>query len=178
MGEWGAFKDFTSKRGSDDALMLGAAINYQGGANVPGPADETKTLNYTFDASWESDGWNLYGAFVGSNIENFGGVTDADADIFGFVVQGGFYLTEDWELFGRYDMLINDDDLGDDFGTFTVGANHYIHGHAAKFTLDLQWFFDDTAGTGGVLGGNSGIGLLADTEEDQVAVRAQFQLLF
>lgn len=29
MGEWKQFKDFTSRRGSDDALLIGAAINFR-----------------------------------------------------------------------------------------------------------------------------------------------------
>jgi len=177
-GDWGQFKDFTSPRGSDEGIMLGGALHYEQGPDLNIGGDEQEIISYTIDLSWEADGWNAFGAFVGSNIEDAGGVSGADADLYGFVLQGGVYVSEDWELVGRFDHLINEDDLGDDFSTITVGANYYIHGHAAKFSVDLAWYLDNTVDTGGTVGQNTGIGLLSSTDDDQYAIRAQFQLLF
>ena len=30
----------------------------------------------------------------------------------------------------------------DELSTITLGWNHYVHGHAAKFTVDLNWVLD------------------------------------
>ena len=68
----------------------------------------------------------------------------------------------------------------------TLGANYYIHGQAAKFTIELNWYLDDAdandlvSGVDPNFGAGVGTaaGLLASAEEDQVAISAQFQLLF
>ncbi len=179
LGEWEQFKDFTSRRGSEDALMLAAALHFEESQRFPGISDQFETLSYTLEASWESDGWNAFAYFVGRSIDTLGGVSDNPIDTYGAVVQGGCFITEDWELIGRYDQFFNDDDFGDDFTTVTLGANYYMKGHAAKFTFDVQWSLDDIAGTGGLVRRNTGIGLLGSgAEGDEITFRAQFQLLF
>lgn len=195
-GDWKQFRDFTSPRGSEFGVMIGAAAHYEQAPDVDGNP-RAWFLPYTVDISVEGDGWNLFGAFVGQHSDNdLPGAAGVEADNFGFVVQGGVYLTEELELFGRYDMIIPDDDNvgGDDtFNVITAGINYYLHGHAAKFTLDVAYYIDETTGSslgfmgpnssnvdanGGATGGNTGIGMLGSAEEGQFTVRAQFQLLF
>jgi len=54
-GEWSAFNDFTSFKGSKFAGMLGAAGHYQGSANSDNPGDtDAKVLLYTVDAQFEA----------------------------------------------------------------------------------------------------------------------------
>ncbi len=185
-GEWSQFDDFTSPPGSNFGLKLGLATHWQDGPDNSALFPETLLGAYTADLMIEGDGWNAFIAGVGLHSDPDGG---EETDDFGVVVQGGFMLPDtDWELFGRYDAVIPDGDRpGDDtFNTVTAGANYYLHGHAAKFTADIQWFLDDTAGndlvssiaTGG--GGSVGnrIGLLPTANEDEIAIRIQFQLLF
>jgi hypothetical protein len=170
MGDWKQFDDFTSFRGSSNGLMIGAALHWETDSEeIPLGTDDF--FAYTIDASWESDGWNLYGAFVGASIDNDGG---ADSDPWGFVLQGGVFVAEDWELFARYDYT--DGDQVDEFSEITFGVNYYIHKHAAKFTADVVWALDETIGT--ATGGLTGSGLLPSGESDQFAIRAQFQLVF
>lgn len=194
-GDWKQFKDFTSQRGSEFAAMLGAAVHYEMAPDNDGDP-KPWFLPYTLDISVEGDGWNLFGAFVGQHSDNdLPGAAGVDADDFGFVVQGGFYVADDWEIFARYDLIIPDDDRAsnDNFNTITAGVNYYIHGHAAKFTLDVAYYIDETtssdlgligavssntATNGPATGGNTGIGMLASGEEGQFTIRAQFQLLF
>ena len=96
--------------------------------------------------------------------------------------QGGVFLTDRWELFGRWDAVFPDDSrsAGEDFHTLTVGANHYFFpgSHAAKFTADMQWFLDDQDGSGSIVRVNEGIGLAPTSEDDQLSFRLQMQLLF
>lgn len=174
MGDWKQFDDFTSWRGSSNALMIGGAIHWETDSEeVNNSADDF--FAYTLDASWESDGWNLYGAFVGSSVDTDTGAGDTDP--FGFIVQGGVFVAEDWELFARYDYT--DGDNLDDFSEFTFGVNYYIHKHAAKFTADVVWALDETATANGTAAVTStGTGILASGEQDQFVIRAQFQLVF
>ena len=180
-GSWGQFKDFSSPRGSEGlAWMLGAAFEYQDGAADQILDDGGGLVSYTFDGSLEGDGWNAFAAFVGRHVDNE--FTDAgSADQYGFVVQGGIFVTDDIEPFVRWDTLIPD--TGEAFNAVTFGANWYIHGHAAKFTLDAQWFLDAPATVGGFdkapLAANTGTGFLGSgIEDNEFVIRAQFQLLF
>lgn len=195
-GDWKQFKEFTSPRGSEFAAMLGAAVHWQQAQDTPG-ANQPQFLPYTLDISVEGDGWNLFGSFVGQYSDNdIAGPGGFNANDFGFVAQGGIMLTDELELFGRYDIVIPDSDRGPNdqtFNSITAGVNYYIHGQAAKFSVDVVYNIDDTTqsslgfmgiassniSTNGVAtGGNNGIGMLASTEEGEFTIRAQFQLLF
>ncbi|MCA9312552.1 MAG: hypothetical protein KDA21_15160, partial [Phycisphaerales bacterium] len=71
----------------------------------------------------------------------------------------------------------------DPFNTLTVGANRYLHGQAAKFTVDLQYFLDATTDNdlvGSIAGTGVGdrIGVLPSDNDGQFVLRAQFQILF
>ncbi len=180
-GTWKQFEDFTSPRGSEGfSWLLGAAVHYQDGAADLILDNGGSFFGWTVDASLEGDGWNAYGAFFGRHVNNE--FTDAgSADQYGFVLQGGYYVTEDIEPFVRWDGLIPNSGSG--FNVLTFGANYYIHGHAAKFTLDVQWFIDAPGDVGGFdqgpIGANTAIGFLGSgLEEDEIVIRAQFQLLF
>ena len=183
-GNWGQFKDFTSPRGSDFAAMLGVAAHYQQSENTRTPADvDRDTLQYTADLSLKGDGWNAFGAFIGrySKLKSLGGA-DPDFNDFGVVVQGGVRVGENSELFARWDALFFDSDrnLADDnFNFLTAGYNHYFAAHAAKFTLDAVYAFEKTGPLTslGILK-DTGVGLLGDTEDGEVVVRGQFQLMF
>ncbi len=182
MGNWKQFKDFTSFRGSDDAALIGGGVHYQQSANTNALADvDTSFFQYTVDASYESDGWNVYAAFVGRNTNIRAMGSDVDFNDLGFVVQGGLFVSEEAELFARFDSVLPDSDrVGDNsFNTVTVGTNYYFlpESHAAKLTADVQFFLDDMSQNDKVKQ-NTGIGLLTDANDNQVAFRVQFQLLF
>jgi hypothetical protein len=180
-GNWDAFDDFTSPMGSEQGLMIGVAGHYQTG---PGDtAAESDIFAYTADISWEGDGWNVFAAGMGRDIDVDGG---ADGHDYGFIAQGGLYVTEDTELYARYAHVFLDDDavpMGaeDESAAFTFGVNHYIHGHAAKLSLDFVYYLDEaTSGIGGTagIGGDTTVGRLGDDDDGELAIRAQMQLMF
>lgn len=183
-GQWSQFDQFTSPRGSEFAAKLAAATHWQNGPDVKGvPAAMVGA--YTADLMLKGDGWNAFGSFVGLHIDPDGAPTATDD--FGLMAQGGIYLTDKFELFGRYDVVIPDNDRAADkaFNTVTLGGNYYLHGQAAKLTFDVQWFLDDTvdnalvSAIAGGPGSNGGaIGLRPSPNDNQLALRLQFQLLF
>lgn len=180
-GNWKMFEDFTSEKGQDFGALVGVAGHWQQSANTAAASDfDRQTGEFTVDASLEGDSWNVFGAYIGrySQFRNAG--SDTDLYDSGIVVQGGWRFAQNTEVFARYDLIIADSDRftggEDNFNFLTAGFNQYWAGHAAKGTLDVVWSFDDTSNLS-VLP-NTAIGLLGDSEENEITIRAQFQLLF
>ncbi len=202
-GDWSTFIDFTSFRGNDtfDA-RLGAGIHWQTAGDTaafggPGTTAQVAVadmdyLLYSIDLSLEGNGWNIFAAFLGSStdIDGTGGASSTDFDNYGGVIQGGYFVSDQWELFARWDAIFFDDDLttgtagndDDDFHTATFGFNYYFvpESHAAKFSADLQWFFSEqNSGTGiNRIAPSQTTALLPNRGDDEVAIRLQMQLMF
>ncbi len=175
-------------------MKLGGGVHFEQSPRVPGPLPpvgigtiETDTLAWTGDVMIQGDGWNFF--LMGVGLHSSGNGPGPSTDDYGFMVQGGYFVTDDIEPFVRYDVIIPDSGRaggGSAFNTLTFGANYYIHGQAAKLSLDVQYYFDavsDNALVNAVTTGAAGsatnrIGLLPSVEEGQVAVRLQLQLMF
>lgn len=178
-GDWKQFADFTSFRGSAFAWMIGGAAHYQSGGDTNGTTD-LDLFQFTVDGSVEGDGWNAFAAFVYRMLDVAGGL---DTDDLAFLVQGGYFLDPQWEIFGRADFIMPDTygvGIDEDFTTVTVGVNHYVipDSHAAKFTADVVYFVDAQSESSALVSPDTGTGLLASGEDGQFALRFQFQLLF
>jgi len=194
-GDWKQAADFTSWRNEPQAIFLGAAGHYEviDGANNAGSFDGTYTVG-TADASYENQGFSLYGAYVMSYFDD---QADAPAplggDLFsqGVVVQSGYHVTARLEPFVRYEWLNADDadeaaiaTQRDPAQILTVGANYYFRKHHAKFTADVVYVFDGDEPVANPRGANpfsSSLGFSDfDTAEadPNLLVRLQFQLLF
>ncbi|MEZ6233833.1 MAG: porin [Phycisphaerales bacterium] len=181
-GQW-VFDDHTSWRGSEFSGRLGGAVHWAtyGETGFGAPAD-VDIIYYTIDVGVEGDGWNAFAAFLGDHIDADGA---DEVDNFGFVIQGGIFITDNTEIAGRVDFLFRDDDAfsGDEDQYFlTVGVNHYFfaESHAATAYANLVWGFQDT---GDLIGsdmhyrGNTANGLLGN-DDDEVALIFGFDALF
>lgn len=185
-GDWDRFDDFTSWKGDGNAGMAGASLlwQYSGsngytgdtavGAVAPAHFAGSSFIMYSADISFESDGWNLYGAFIGSHLDPRP-AGEKTTDNFGIVVQGGYHLNDNWELFGRWDALFADKAVTSvtatgaglsprNFHFLTAGVNYYLipKKHTMKLTLDAVYSFNKTDG---LIGTNvmSGGGTAANT---------------
>ena len=92
----------------------------------------------------------------------------------GALFQAGYMIDKNIEIFGRWDVTVLDKDLlaageDDTLNEFTIGANYYIYGHNAKFTVDIGYLPDGSPVSAG------GLGVLA-TGDDEIVLRAQLQL--
>lgn len=171
--DWNQFRDFTSFQDEDEfAFMLGGAAHAEEGEHGT-PVMEAFFWTWTVDGSAEWGGANLYGAFIGRHVDTDGG---ADTDDYGAVVQGGWFLQEDVELFGRYEW--GDLETGGDseINVVTVGFNKYWEQHALKWTTDFGYAFDEITAPWA----SAGAGWRTDAggEDGQWVVRSQVQLLF
>jgi len=177
-GDWKQAKDFTSFRNSDFFGMVGFAGNYQQGGDTFNTAD-VDLWALTVDLSVEGNGWNVFAAFNWANVDPNAGDSFDDMS---FQVQGGVFVSEDWELVAGWDWLIPDSDrVGGDseFSTIRFGANHYFvpDSHAAKLTLDFSWFLDAQSDCAIAIPSTL-TGLLASGQDSQWNLRGQVQLMF
>jgi hypothetical protein len=170
-GDWSQFKDFTSKRGSEPGVLVGGAIHFEEDEYGTVFPLETETFALTGDISIEFDGANVFGAIVYRNVET--GLSEFDQ--WAFVVQGGYYFTDEIEGFVRYEYG-DADDAGEDLNVITVGANYYIDGHRLKWQNDVGIGLDEVSS----IWASSSAGWRTDTtgEDTQLVFRSQFQLLF
>ena len=179
--EWSQFKQFTSFRGSNQGSMLGAGIAMQSMGNTNPTPVETEMTTGTIDYSFVSDGWNFYLAGVWQNTDPAAG---AATDDYGLIAQGGMFVSDQDELFARWDVVMADESnapADNDFNSLTFGWNHYMipESHAAKFTLDVNYYLEATSDNAIVsTSASGGHNLQASTEDGQVGITAQMQLLF
>jgi len=167
MGTKAEYKDFTAMGNKTDLLVFGF------GGDITESGDSISYL-HTVDAQWENTaGLGVYAAYMGNYIDS----DELDDQFYnwGFLVQAGYMVNDRWEVFGRYDYTRIDEDLvgggHDEFCEISLGVNWYVGGgHNAKVTVDLNWLPN---------GCPTGIGALdyLATEDDEVVIRGQFQLL-
>jgi hypothetical protein len=170
-GGWKQFKDFASWEGEETGFLLGAAIHFEKDEYGSATAGEEETFAWTIDGSAEFGGANVFAAIVGRHLDV------ANADQFGFVVQGGWFLVPDeWELFGRYEYGDLDTTGIEDLNVVTIGVNRYWSKHSLKWTTDIGFALDEIHDDWD----SSGAGWREDGagEDGQVVLRSQFQLLF
>jgi len=188
-GDWSQASDFSAWEGEDQALFIGGAVHYEVGETGDSSLNND-FFAWTIDASFETQGLNVFAAFIGHHTDVESDSFADDSDLYGVVVQGGYMIVPDkLEPFIRYEYIDLDEPdhsvavgtpaststrYDDEISIVTVGANYYLNRHNAKFTVDVVWALDPLPIA------QTGLGLLVDDpgSDDQVALRAQFQLLF
>lgn len=190
-GDWNDFNSFTSSPGDEQAIMLGVAAMaqaYNGNAMVGAAFDHVTVYGLTADLSMKFGGLSLFGAFVWQNFQDNGaGVDDNKSNPLGLVLQGGYSLNDQWELFARYSFANNDTQAvgaappmpgGTEakLSIVTIGANYFINDNV-KFTVDFGLNMED-AMIGDWASNTAGNGWRATNSNDEWVLRAQLQLLF
>jgi hypothetical protein len=160
-GDWKSYADFTALGNKKDLLVVGTGADWSQNGDV-------NVIRHSIDVQWETGPLGTYGGFYGRYTD--GAATGSTWD-FGGVVQAGFLLNLQWEVFARYDFLkLEDQTNGEDlFHEVTVGLNYYIHKHNLKVTLDASWL------PNGVPANQDAIGEIAEVGDDEFLLRAQLQ---
>jgi hypothetical protein len=184
--DWKEFNYLTSKAGAKNGLLLGVSYeNYSretGNTFEYGNAVGTKSNGWTVDASWRGDGWNMLGYIV----DTTGSTGGVDQDSSGWLVQGGFLVNDNTELFAQYqEGKVTGESM--DMDAFRLGFNYWpsAGSNTIKWTTDIGWAgktLTDGAGGGISLADwvSSGNGWRADNagEDNQMLIRSQLQLSF
>ena len=177
MGDWKNYADFTAKGTKEETLVLGAAGDWT-------QAGDGNLFVATVDGQYENpNGLGLYLAGVYNHTEaDLTGFTQ-DNDNWGIIAQASYLINGNWEVFGRYDVTLYDNEIAtataseDTFHEITVGVNYYMGadgaaGHRAKFTVDLSYL------PSGSPKAVTGAGVLDSNDfNNEWMLRAQFQLL-
>jgi hypothetical protein len=200
-GNWRQFRDLNSFRGEEFGWMagvggMGQSIRPQNEGEVSDKT--TKSMwGVTADLTMDFGGSNLFVYGVYRRVNLTGDVTTRDGEAdgmnqWGAVVQGGVFVSNEVELFARYE--VGDTDT-DQFRTVepgvelaldsivTAGFNYYIDGNKdVKWTTDFGYAFTpigDFASSGADwlqdFSGSTGDGF---TNDGQWVFRTQLQLLF
>lgn len=168
---WEGYDDFTARGNKSDVMVLGAGVDWTqaGSANI---------YFHTVDFQWENTGGlGVYAAAVGQYIDDDG--DDDETYNYGFLIQAGYMVNENLEVFGRVNWVELDDEGAFSFGAagdeayheITAGINYYFcQGHAAKVTIDVGYLPE------GAPASFDGLGILGN-DESEFYVRGQFQLL-
>ncbi len=190
-GDWKQFDKETSFRGEGSGLMIGGAVGYENarGENAGAGTDSFygngfgptgSPFKWTVDATAMFGGANLGVAFVGQNINNFeDGANTENQDYYGMVAQGGYMLSDAFEVFGRWEwMSFNNEpvDSGAVQNILTFGVNYYFAKNNCKWTLDVGIPLNDPA-TQNSFEGTTGAGW-NDGTGDQWNIRTQLQVAF
>ena len=176
------FEDFTSPIDEPFAAMWGIAGHSQlteANGMLTATRDEIRWLAITTDLSIEFGGANLFGSFTYHYVDRAGFA--GQFNMFGIVVQGGYYITPKWEVFARYewgeadsknDLFVNSNNLS----VVTFGANYYFDGHGAKWTTDIGFALNEISDEWDF--SLPGYRVQSSDSAPQIVFRTQFQLLF
>jgi hypothetical protein len=163
------YDDFSARKNESDLLVIGGGADWSQGG-------DGNVFFHTVDAQWENtQGLGVYGALIGVYRDSAELVAGEDDSYdWGVLVQAGYMLDEKVEIFGRWNVTMLDEDLlaageDDTLNEFTIGANYFLYGHNAKFTVDVSYLPDGSPVN------TSGLGVLA-TGDDEIVVRAQLSL--
>lgn len=191
-GAWSQFKGFNAVESGDFGAMLGVGGAYVDATDLGttieiGNAAVTKSTSWTVDLSLAAGGWQIFGAYVTASGDDQASGFDVESS--GYVVQAGYRIADDLEVFGRYEGGKVDGytpSSHDSLSVVTVGFNCWPTGSGAlKWTADFGYAFDSIAdgdGGSGTSGDwtSSGNGWRSDVagEDGQMVIRTQLQVLF
>jgi len=192
--DWGMFEGFNAQH-TDGRMgaMLGASFGWfnggDGNGQVYGNGDVNRSIAWTVDGTLAGDGWTLFSYFVWADGKDRYLAPARDTQqSWGWVVQGGLLVAEDFELFARYELGNIHDGVSqgglpnDDLSVMTVGANWFLNSNV-KLTADWGYSFNEVTDGGNAPTSadytSSGTGWRdSQGETGEWLLRAQMQLLF
>ncbi len=173
--DFSRFQGLSGFRGSTPGWLVGAALHAESGGETAGTIDRDRT-QLTADVTHLNDGWSLFGAAVYR-------ITDTPASEFrdwGAVAQVGCFVTDAQQVAARVTYIAPDGDRanGDDYLELGLAYNYFLlpSSHAHKLVADIMWATPQ--GESGDVVTPSVFTNLQASEDDQVMIRVQYQVMF
>jgi hypothetical protein len=166
------WRQMTAPRETPEGLLWGLAGHIQHlGDNGMMDGQGTRWAATT-DLSYQNDGFSVSVAGMIRGAEDLNEQSSVEPEnIHGFTAIVGYYLTNEFEPFARYEWASTSDPDHTELSVLTFGANYYLVGQLVKFTTDFSIAFD---GIGPTFGRTSD-GLLVPSD---AAVRYLFRSQF
>lgn len=174
-GTWAQFADESSFRGEEFGAKVGVGFIYANNRSATYSTSITSPLGITVDGMLDFGGANLIAQFAYMD-DAFAG---SAGNQWGMNLQGGFFLTDDMELFGAW--MWNSADSGfaagrTDSSLVTVGGNWYIARSNIKATVAVLFpLKNDAAAVSSPW--DPGMGL-SGGGANNISVTAQLQVTF
>ena len=215
-GDWKEFSDLNSYVGDKHGLLLEGWFNWQRGGEQGGQAftnannlplngnSDGEFFTWSVDAAWHLGGANLFAYWVMNtaySVPASSGNKGPTINSYGAVVQGGWFVNDAVELYGRWEWL-NTENVGVNSiplpaagsttgvanvfnagrtNVYCAGFNWFLAGKHVKLTTDVSWCSDPLWFTNGIYGaGITGTEFRVEPKGggDQIAFRSQLQLVF
>ncbi len=135
-GTWEQFNDAQSFKGDEFGVLVGVGMNWEEINN-----SNDQLFGATADITMDFGGGSLMAAFYWDNSD-----TVTTTNPYGFTVQGGVFVSEDFELVARYEYGDTDEVVSNDFSALTLGGNWYLAKNQAKLGLNFGFAFDSITG--------------------------------
>jgi hypothetical protein len=181
-GTWKEYEHLTPQGNKKELLVVGVAGDFT-------QAGDTGQFSHTVDVQYATpNSLSIYGAFIGRCTRHNQGLPGTNG---GSVAPGPTVNTYDWGVLGQIGFMVSPqlepyvrydyikfDDAGLPVGSttdtheITAGVNYYLHGHAAKFTIDAIFLPNGSP----VSDDGSGV-LSTGRNQNEFLFRGQFQLL-
>lgn len=133
-GNWEQFNDAQSWQGEEFGFKVGGGISWQQANDMT--VGTGKELAITLDFTADFGGANVFGAYYYVDDEN------VSTNEQGFSIGGGFFVSEDFEIVGRWDAYDPDTGASSNINMLTLGGNWYLAKNTAKFGLNFGYAFD------------------------------------
>ena len=158
------FNSLISRRGTPFAVRLGGALHYQDGGRTQGSLPAKIAIG-TVDVSLRGNGWSvLFAAAVGQDATDATPSNEAGELVSsGVTLVGGYFVTEDIHVFGRYAAVPKpkiqgalppaapDEIIGppSTFQSFGVGFSYFFlpGSNNVKLSSDFNYFLGREAGS-------------------------------
>ena len=182
--DWSRFDHFSSFRSrSTYTGVIGAAVAHQsfGETGASAAIVSGSDTTYTLDVTTQGSGWNTMGAFI-ANINDTDGFIENKT--YGVVLQGGYFVADQVELFARGEWLRLDPlvvtTADHNLRFLTMGANYFVipDSHAVKLSADIVYALDATDGLITIPAGDTTSGLLGDADKGECDLRVQISVSF
>ena len=193
-GTWAQFEDDQSWQGEEWGLLLGVGGYYQSGRNGNsnfnyGGGTEGNEFGFTADATASFGGFSVTGAvfYTQADSEWVTGTTGSgDFENYGTFVQAGFFLTEAFELVGRYEYgdfgNLSGSESANTQSTVTIGGNYYFAKNRCKWQTEISYAFHSMSESIFGIGGNGwyddGIDATSNDEDGQFVFRTGLTVSF
>ncbi len=138
LGNWKSYDEFSSQAGLSDILVAGFGADWTEGE----PAD---AIRHVADIVWKPGPFGFFASYLGMYTARNTSAAKAETYDSSGRIQANYLIPQTTiEPFARFDYLHLDSKefaKGTKTGVseITIGSNYYLHGQAAKFTLDCSY---------------------------------------